>query len=165
MDKRETSRPFPRGDFSGERIGDDAQGRPRWLLDGYVLIYEPDHPLASPKNGTVLEHRMILHDAGVDLQPGLEVHHRNGDRADNRIENLDVVSRENHHQLHKQRELFRYRPVSPAGDDLGDATYAAAIRLGQDILFAGGRFRVVDVVVFEEEDESPFVGLLMVEAA
>ncbi|MGZ4314331.1 MAG: hypothetical protein ACXVRS_00710 [Gaiellaceae bacterium] len=28
-----------------------------------------------------------------------------------------------------------------------------------------GRFRVLDVVPFEEEDESPFVGLLQVEAA
>ena len=27
------------------------------------------------------------------------------------------------------------------------------------------RFRVIDVVPFEEEDESPFVGLLKVEAA
>ena len=27
------------------------------------------------------------------------------------------------------------------------------------------RFRVLDVVPFEEEDESPFVGLLQVEAA
>jgi hypothetical protein len=28
-----------------------------------------------------------------------------------------------------------------------------------------GTFRVLDVVVFEEKDESPFVGLLQVEAA
>ena len=32
-------------------------------------------------------------------------------------------------------------------------------------LGAGQRFRVLDVVAFEEEDESPFVGLLRVEAA
>ena len=32
-------------------------------------------------------------------------------------------------------------------------------------LGAGTRFRVLDVVPFEEEDESPFVGLLQVEAA
>jgi hypothetical protein len=30
---------------------------------------------------------------------------------------------------------------------------------------AGRRFRVLDVVRFEEEDESPFVGLLQVEPA
>jgi hypothetical protein len=32
-------------------------------------------------------------------------------------------------------------------------------------LGAGKRFRVLDVVPFEEEDESPLVGLLQVEAA
>jgi hypothetical protein len=40
------------------------------------------------------------------------------------------------------------------------------IRPGEEIhLGAGQRFRVVDVVPFEEEDESPFVGLLQVAAA
>jgi hypothetical protein len=33
------------------------------------------------------------------------------------------------------------------------------------LLGAGKRFRVLDVVPFEEEDESPLVGLLQVEAA
>jgi hypothetical protein len=55
---------------------------------------------------------------------------------------------------------------SPDGDDLGEATYAMMIKRGEEIhLDAGQRFRVVDVVPFEEEDESPFVGLLRVEAA
>jgi hypothetical protein len=52
------------------------------------------------------------------------------------------------------------------GDDLGEATYAMMIKPGEEIhLGAGRRFRIVDVVAFEEEDESPFVGLLQVEAA
>jgi hypothetical protein len=39
------------------------------------------------------------------------------------------------------------------------------IRLGDEIHLGGGkRFRVVNVVPFAEEDESPFVGLLQVEA-
>jgi hypothetical protein len=34
------------------------------------------------------------------------------------------------------------------------------IRSGEEILFGGGRrYTVLDVVQFEEEDESPFVGL------
>jgi hypothetical protein len=37
---------------------------------------------------------------------------------------------------------------------------------GEEIIAgAGQRFRVIDVVAFDEEDESPFVGLLQVEAA
>jgi hypothetical protein len=40
------------------------------------------------------------------------------------------------------------------------------IRPGDEMhLGAGQRFRVVEVVPFEDEDESPFVGLLQVEAA
>jgi hypothetical protein len=62
--------------------------------------------------------------------------------------------------------MFRYRLRSPDGEDLGEATYAMMIKPGEEILLgAGRRFRVVSVVPFEEEDESPFVGLLQVEAA
>jgi hypothetical protein len=62
--------------------------------------------------------------------------------------------------------MFRYRLHSPDGDDLGEATYAVMIKPGEEILFGNGRrFRVLDVVPFEEEDESRFVGLLQVEAA
>ena len=40
------------------------------------------------------------------------------------------------------------------------------IRPDEEIhLGAGQRFRILDVVPFEEEEKSPFVGLLKVEAA
>ena len=62
--------------------------------------------------------------------------------------------------------MFRYRLHSPDGDDLGEATYAMMIKPGEEIHGNGGRrFRVLDVVPFEEEDESPLVGLLRVETA
>jgi hypothetical protein len=62
--------------------------------------------------------------------------------------------------------MFRYRLHSPDGDDLGEATYPMLIKPGEEILVGNGRrFRVLDVVPFEEEDESPFVALLQVEAA
>lgn len=62
--------------------------------------------------------------------------------------------------------MFRYRVHSPDGDDLGEATSAQMIYLGEGIHFDDGtRYRVVDVVVYDEEEESPFVGLLQVEAA
>jgi hypothetical protein len=62
--------------------------------------------------------------------------------------------------------MFRYRLHSPDGDDLGEATYAQMIHPGEEILVGNGRrFRVLDVVPFDAEDESPFVGLLQVETA
>ena len=40
------------------------------------------------------------------------------------------------------------------------------MKVGEELFFGGGRrFRVVDVVEFDAEDEPPFVGLLQVEAA
>jgi hypothetical protein len=62
--------------------------------------------------------------------------------------------------------MFTYRLHLEDGSDDGDATYAQIIKLGDEIhLGAGQRFRVLDVVRFEEEDESPYVALLQVEAA
>ena len=62
--------------------------------------------------------------------------------------------------------MFRYRLHFEDGSGAGEATYAMMIQPGEEILLgAGQRFRVLDVVPFEEEDESPFVGLLQVEAA
>jgi len=52
------------------------------------------------------------------------------------------------------------------GSDAGEVTYAVLVKVGEEILVGNGRrFRILDVVPFEEEDESPFVGLLQVEAA
>ena len=60
--------------------------------------------------------------------------------------------------------MFRYRLHSPDGDDLGEATYAQMIHAGEEILVDNGRrLRVLALVPFEKEDESPFVGLLQVE--
>jgi hypothetical protein len=60
----------------------------------------------------------------------------------------------------------RYRLHLEDGSDAGEATYAQMVHAGDEIhVGAGQRFRVLDVVPFEEEDESPFVGLLQVEAA
>jgi hypothetical protein len=62
--------------------------------------------------------------------------------------------------------MFRYRLHSTDGDDLGAATYQERIKIGEELFFGGGRrFRVLQVVLFEEEGESLFVGMLRVEAA
>ena len=59
--------------------------------------------------------------------------------------------------------MFRYRLHLEDGSDAGEATYAMMIKPGEEIIAANNqRFRVLDVVPFEEEDGSAFVGLLQV---
>ena len=61
--------------------------------DGYVRIYMPEHPMASAA-GYVSEHRLIMSEMlGRMLDTKESVHHKNGDRTDNRPENLELWSR------------------------------------------------------------------------
>jgi hypothetical protein len=61
--------------------------------------------------------------------------------------------------------MYRYRLFEVDGTEAGEAHYAVLIEPGELIHTGDGRkLRVVDVVPVDEED-SPFVGLLRVEAA
>lgn len=60
--------------------------------EGYKIISKRDHP-NSLKNGTILEHKFIMSQfLGRPLSLGENVHHKNGVRHDNRIENLELWS-------------------------------------------------------------------------
>ena len=59
---------------------------------GYVLVKAPGHPMAMV-TGYALEHRFVMSNhLGRPLLPTENVHHVNGVRDDNRIENLELWS-------------------------------------------------------------------------
>ena len=62
---------------------------------GYKVFYN--------KGAEIKEHRTIMEEEiGRKLAPKEIIHHKNGIRNDNRIENLELTNRSNHASLHHQ---------------------------------------------------------------
>jgi hypothetical protein len=74
---------------------------------GYVKIYAPDHPNAD-KNGDVLQHVIVM-SKHLDrpLRKGEFVHHKNGIRTDNNLENLELWTRA-HPPGQRPKELLEF---------------------------------------------------------
>lgn len=75
------------------------------VLNGYRLVYNPDRPRAmhntSGYDGYVYEHIEVAEKyLGRSLTGGEIVHHLDGNRANNRHENLLVLLRSQHARLH-----------------------------------------------------------------
>lgn len=87
---RECSNIAKRGSGNGNYKGRSI------TTQGYVILTLEDgkrHPNAQA-TGRILEHIKVMSDfLGRPLEKGEEVHHKNGNRADNRIENLELWTR------------------------------------------------------------------------
>jgi hypothetical protein len=59
----------------------------------------------------IWEHRKVWEDANGPIPTGLIVHHRNGDGFDNRLDNLELLTRADHARVHKSEdpEVVRLR--------------------------------------------------------
>jgi hypothetical protein len=67
---------------------------------GYIQISLRGHPL-FPGVRFMYEHRVVMAEhLGRRLERHEHVHHRNGDRTDNRLENLELLSHGAHIRLH-----------------------------------------------------------------
>jgi hypothetical protein len=89
------------------------KGGRRVTAEGYVLVVlSPDDPFIgmarSRRNRTVFEHRLVMaRHLGRPLDPSEKVHHKNRDRQDNRIKNLQLVDSRGHSRLHHDMETLR----------------------------------------------------------
>lgn len=95
-------------------------GGKRKTVYGYILVQSLGHPFAWNGNDYVFEHRLIAEkyllteensvviDGKRYLSPDYIVHHINGDRQDNRPENLEIMKKSEHSSRH-EKEYIQYR--------------------------------------------------------
>jgi hypothetical protein len=103
------------GTKMGPRASNWRGGR-QILRNGYVMItLAPDDPYvamgSAKRHRAVYEHRYVMaRHLGRCLATVEQVHHRNGDKTDNRLENLELISASDHSaRHHKEIKALRKR--------------------------------------------------------
>jgi len=77
------------------------------VKNGRMFVRVPSHPNADPTNGYVLRSRLVMEkQLGRYLTADEIVHHKNGDKSDDRPENLHVMSQSEHAKIHFVRGRF-----------------------------------------------------------
>ena len=89
----------------------------RRKLNGYILVYEPNHPKAMTSDnwkGFVYEHILVAErDLKRPIKDDEDVHHLDFNRANNTPSNLIVLEKSQHTKLHTH-----YRKLNPNIDNV-----------------------------------------------
>ena len=89
--------------------GRKGQNNPKWKggithdSSGRVMVLRPNHPMANGW-GYVYRYRIIMErKLKRFLKPSELIHHLNGNRTDDRIENLLVTTASDHQKMHEHK--------------------------------------------------------------
>ena len=66
-------------------------------VSGYVRLWIPE------KKNYEWEHKVVWEKYNGKISKGYHIHHKNGIKDDNRIENLEIISAKEHTELHRQK--------------------------------------------------------------
>ena len=73
---------------------------------GYILVFCPNHPSVSNNTYYIMEHRLVMEKyLGRYLERNESIHHINGNKQDNRIENLELTSKSEHTSFHNYIDM------------------------------------------------------------
>ena len=79
--------------------------------DGYIEVKRPD--IATTKSGYMKEHRVVWIDHNGQIPGGAVIHHVNGNRSDNRIDNLEIYANNGQHRHECHVDLSWLEPHQP----------------------------------------------------
>ena len=92
----------PRKYLKGHKKRIKSRGLPKGKKlnpNGYILVFKPNHPFSN-LDGYVLEHRLVYEEYhNVCLLPWTDIHHKNKNIKDNKIENLQAMSKSQHQSI------------------------------------------------------------------